>query len=115
MELDRLIDRYAYVKRQIDHLEREKKELTKMLEPYFVGGVGQILQSESGTKIRMDCRNMLNDDKLRERIGERRFARVSKRVSVSSLIRSAILRGTIDKSDIDQCMEPVTPWFRVIP
>jgi len=112
-EMDDLFDEYAVLYPEFKRLEKRMKEIKGELKPYF-NERGEVLTSKSGVQIRMDGRCQLNDAKLLERIGERMFRQISKRVSVSALIKAAVLKGKIKQEDVDASMEPTENWFKIL-
>lgn len=113
-ELDAMIDRFAQVKPALDQLKREYEDLKEDLTPYFEMGVGQEITSSSGVTLRMACRDMLNQEKFLARVGVKLFNSMSKRVAVAALYKAAVIKGKIRQSDVDACMEPTEPWFKIV-
>lgn len=112
-DMNKLFDEYAVLKPEFDRLNKRMQEIKGELKPFF-NSRGEVLTSRSGVSIRMDGRRQMNDAKLLDRLGERMFRSISKRVSVSALIKAAVIKGRIKQADVDACMEPTENWFKIM-
>lgn len=110
---DELFNQYVLVKTEFDKCQKEMTELKSALKPYFTAR-GETQTNAFGVTLRMDGRKQLNQEKFLQRVGAKVFATVSKRVTVATLIKAAVLKGRITQHDVDECMEDTETWFKII-
>lgn len=110
---DELIDEFAelapFVKDLNERLELVKEELRKYFKEH-----GEVHVSESGTKLRMDLRLVVDDQKLEQQVTPAIWRSITKRVSVATLIKAAVLRGKIKQDVVDSCKHPNKGSFKLL-